>query len=72
MDIDILKREKGRERMKPGLLTVRHKIPTMMESVKTRREPGIPPVRLASSCCPTRPKDSTGKGTGRVNVKISH
>lgn len=33
----------------------------MMESVKTRGEPGIPPVRLASSCCPTRPKDSTGK-----------
>ena len=57
--------------MKPEHLRVRYKISTMMKSVKTRGEPGIPPVRLASSCCPTRPKDSTGKGKGRVNDKIS-
>lgn len=64
-----LQREKGREKMKPGLLRVRNKIPSVMKSVKTRGEPGIPPVRCLF-CCPMRPRDSPGKGKCRVNVKI--
>ena len=50
--------------MKPGLLSVRYEMTTMMKSVKTRGEPEIPKVRLACNVAHSRPKYSREKGRG--------